>query len=91
MPDPSKLRVGDYVRFVDVPDEWSKPGLTLPKEDRAFMKVLIKRRYPSRIYEIDERGFPWVMMRVKDGKKYIWHHWSISESTGWRRVKKPSS
>ena len=90
MPDPRKLKVGDRIRFVAMPDEWSRPNYTLPREDRTFMKRMIGRRYPSRIYEIDERGIPWIMARIKHGDKTRLHMWGISESTGWRRVKQQS-
>ena len=91
MPDPRKLKVGDRVRFVAMPDEWSQPNITLPRESRAFMKAMIKRRFPSRVYEIDEYGLPWIMARLKVGDKYKLHTWGIGESTGWRRVKKRAS
>jgi hypothetical protein len=45
MPDPKSLKVGDRVRFVSIPTEWSAPGYVVPREDMTFMKRMIKRRW----------------------------------------------
>jgi hypothetical protein len=29
MPDPTTLKVGDRIRFIAVPDEWSRKGYTV--------------------------------------------------------------
>lgn len=86
MPNPGSLKIGDYVRFVALPDEWSSPGYVVPAYTLAFMKVMIGRRWASRVYEVDELG-PWIMARVRQRGKLRYHCWLISESTGWRVVK----
>ena len=86
MPDPKLLRVGDFVRFVALPDEWSRPGFTTPPDSIAFMKQMIRRSWPSRVYEIDEYGQPWIRAKIRERGKLREHFWAIFESTGWRRV-----
>ncbi len=85
MPDPKLLKVGDRVRFVAIPTEWSQPGYTLPPCDRSFLKKMIRRTWPPARSEIDEYGQPWISARIreKDGK-LPFHSWAIFESTGWR-------
>jgi hypothetical protein len=56
MPDPKSLKVGDRVRFVSIPTEWSQPGFTVQRCVRSFMKKMIRRAWPSRVSEIDEYG-----------------------------------
>jgi hypothetical protein len=87
MPDPKSLKVGDRVRFVAIPTEWSQPDFTVQPCDRSFMKKMICRTWPSRIDKIDEYGQPWISARIreKDGK-FHFHSWAIFESTGWRLV-----
>jgi hypothetical protein len=86
MPDPKTLKVGDLVRFVAIPAEWSRPGYTVQACDRSFMKRMIQRTWPSRVYQIDEFGQPWVSARIRERGKLCHHFWAILESTGWRRV-----
>ena len=45
MPDPKTLEVGDRVRFIVLPDEWSLPGYFVHPESRAFMRKMIDRRH----------------------------------------------
>ena len=54
MPDPKRLKVGDLVRFVSLPDEWSQKDFSVSHDDVAFMKKMIKRSWPSRVFMIDE-------------------------------------
>ena len=86
MPDPKTLKVGDLVRFVSLPEAWSRAGYTIQRESIAFMKKMIKRRSPSRVYEIDEYGQPWIAARFRERGRYVSHMWAIMEETGWRRV-----
>lgn len=86
MPDPGSLKVGDLVRFIALPDEWSRPDFKTPRDSVAFMKVMIKRKGPSRIWMIDEFGCPWIRARIYRRGKLEAHSWAIFESTGWRRV-----
>jgi hypothetical protein len=86
MPDPKLLKVGDRVRFVSIPTEWSAPGYDVPREDMTFMKRMIKRTRPSRVYQLDYLGYPWIRAVMRHGKKTVYHFWMISDSTGWRKV-----
>ena len=87
MPNPKTLKVGDLVRFISLPKEWSQPGYRLMPESLAFMKRMVRRKWPSRIYEIDEHG-PWIQARIRERGKARLHLWLIMESTGWRRVER---
>ncbi len=88
MPDPSQLKVGDLVRFTALPEEWSGSGATVLKESLEFMKVMIRRRWPSRVYEIDEYGTPWIAARIRRRGRRHYHSWGLAESTGWRWVQR---
>lgn len=86
--NPSKLKVGDLVRFTALPDEWNRGDLTLHKDSLVFMKTMIRRRFPSRVYEIDESGTPWIAARIRRRGRVEYHCWGIFESTGWRLVRR---
>jgi hypothetical protein len=86
MPNPKSLKVGDRVRFTSLPDEWSRKGYTIPLESVRFMKVMVKRRWASRVAEIDEYGCPWIHARIRVRGRIHHHRWAIMESTGWRLV-----
>jgi len=88
VPDPKTLRVGDLVRFVSIPEEWSQPGYRILPESVEFMERMIQRAWPSRVYEIDEFGHPWIAAKFKDEDNNLSHHWAIMESIGWRRVRR---
>ena len=88
MPDPKKLKVGDKIKFVALPEEWNVPGITLHAEDLAFMKKMIKRKWQSRVYRISEDGYPWSRARMKKRGRFEYHEWGIYEKTGWRLVRK---
>ncbi len=88
MPNPKYLKVGDLVRFVGLPDEWSQKGFSVSHDDVLFMKKLIMRSWPSRVSMIDEYGDPWISARIRERGKYYFHTWKIAESTGWRQVKR---
>ena len=88
MPDPKKLKVGDRVKFVALPDEWDAPRYSTPDEDVAFMKAMIARTWPSRVCRIDESGFPWIEARMRNRSRIVYHGWGIYENTGWRLVRK---
>jgi hypothetical protein len=93
MPDPKSLRVGDRIRFVAMPDEWSEPDYRLPPMSLRFMKAMLKRTWASRVEEIDELGQPWISARIRERGKLHINWWAIQESTGWRKVerRKPRS
>ena len=88
MPDPKTLKVGDRVKFVSLPEEWKTPGYLLPAEDAAFMKAMVARTWPSRVYKIEEDGAPWIAARMKQRGIMHHHSWGIYEETGWRLVRK---
>jgi hypothetical protein len=88
MPDPRSLQVGDRVRFTGIPDEWARPGYTVLRESKAFMKAMVRRKWSSRVREIDEYGIPWIHARLKVRGKWHYHYWGIMESTGWHAVKR---
>jgi hypothetical protein len=88
MPDPKTLNVGDKIRFTGVPDEWSDPKYKVSKESKLFLRYMITRKYPSRVYEIDENGHPWIVARIKIKGIFKHHAWAIMETTGWRKVEK---
>ena len=88
MPDPKKLQVGDRVRFVDFPEEWQDPQYTVLPESVEFMEAMIARHWPSRVYEIDEFGTPWIAARLRKDGEIEHHTWGILEQTGWRVVRR---
>jgi len=88
MPDPMKLKLGDRIRFVSLPDEWNDPHYFVHQECIEFMKAMISRSWPSRIYEIDEYGTPWIAARIRKGGRIEHHIWAIFEETGWRFVRR---
>ncbi|SFH58270.1 hypothetical protein SAMN05421753_101286 [Planctomicrobium piriforme] len=86
MPNPKDLRVGDLVRFISTPEEWSQPGYCIHAMSRRFMKKMILRTWPARVYEIDEWGYPWIRAIFYERGKRHYHSWAVTESTGWRKV-----
>ncbi len=88
MPEPQELKVGDKVMFIAMPDEWTTPSCEIPEESILFMERMNKRKFPSRVYEIDEYGQPWICAIFKENGERRYHTWAIMESTGWRKVKK---
>ncbi len=87
MPDPKSLKVGDRVRFVEFPEDWSRPGFVLHASSRRFMRVMIRRRRPVRVSNIDETGYPWVKARIRERNGIHYHSWMISETTSWKLVR----
>ena len=88
MPNPEDLKVGDKVRFIGMPEEWSDPHFRPPKKSKRFMKYLLQRKSPSLVSWIDEYGHPWIEARLTISGKHEHHTWAIFEKTGWRKVKK---
>jgi hypothetical protein len=65
-----RLKVGDYVRLVHMPTEFSRPGyLIYPDTLRAY-KRLIARGRPQRIFKVDAWAVPWISVRfrLKNGR-----------------------
>lgn len=88
MPEPKQLKIGDRIKFVSLPEEWQDPKSLVTEEDIKFMKIMIVRRWPSRVCGIDEYGTPWIDARTRGKRGWEWHSWSIFEKTGWRLVAK---
>jgi hypothetical protein len=88
MPDPKSLRIGDLVRFTDLPEEWARPGFLVPGSSRAFMNKMLKRSWPSRVYKVDEQGHAWIRARFCERGRFHYHDWMIVESSGWRLVRR---
>lgn len=86
MPDPLQLKVGDLVRFVSIPDEWARRGFHVHRESIQFMKRMIRRKWPARVYRLDESGYPYIHAMIRQRGKRYWHTWMITESSGWRKV-----
>jgi hypothetical protein len=87
MPDPRRLRVGDRIVYVALPDEWRRPEIRVHAASRRFLRTIVARGRPVRIARVDDDGRPWfrARMRRKDGR--LEHHeWCVVETTGWRRV-----
>jgi hypothetical protein len=81
------LRVGDRIRLVAEPPEWrQQPGYQLPPCTRRLWRLLIARRRPLRIYEVDEWGVPWARCRVRGRGGWEHHYLAIVEG-GWVRVR----
>ena len=87
MPDPKKLKIGDKVKFVALPDEWNAPGYFVHDETVAFMKAMIARTWPSQVCRIDEDGYAWIQARMRHGDGIAHHEWGIFAKTGWRLVR----
>jgi hypothetical protein len=81
------LRVGHRVRPVGWPAEWDRPGYHLPAETADLWRLLVARRRPLRVYEVDDWGAPWVRCRVpKPGGGWEHHFLAITDEGGWVRV-----
>lgn len=86
MPDPKTLKVGDLVRFVELPAEWAAAGCAVSADSVELMKRLIGRPWPARVCRVDQEGYPWIRAVTIDGGRRFYHDWMIRESTGWRQV-----
>jgi hypothetical protein len=86
MPSPRSLKVGDRVRFVSLPEEWSQPGYRIHSSSVRFMKALIRRGRSCRVARV-KHGGPWIDARFRQKNGSIERHmWMITEKTGWERV-----
>jgi hypothetical protein len=68
------------------PPEWRRPGCHLPAETAALWRLLVTRRRPLRVYEVDEAGAPWVRCRVRTAGRGWEHHFLAITHGGWVRV-----
>ena len=81
-----ELRVGDRLRPVTAPPEWQQSGDHLPADTAELWRVLVARRRPLRVYEVDARGVPWVQCRVLSNNGGWEHHFLAITHGGWVRV-----
>jgi len=88
MPDPRTLEIGDFVRFIALPEEWKQPGYQIHRDSVAFMKRMIRRTWPTRVVMHDQFGYPMICARMRQRGKLHYHSWLITEATGWRLVKR---
>ena len=89
MPSPRRLKVGDRVRFVSLPEEWEQPGYRVHASSIRLMNVLIRRGRPCRVARV-EHGGPWIDARLRGRNGRVERHsWMIREKTGWRQVERP--
>lgn len=83
-----ELRVGDRVRLVADPPEWQLPGYRLPAETRDLWRLLMARRWPLRVFEVDDWGTPWVQCRVRRPGGEWEHHALALCHGGWVLVQR---
>ncbi len=81
-----ELRIGDRVRPVGFPPEWGQPGYHLPADTADLWRLLVARRRPLRVYEVDAWGAPWVRCRVRTPAGGWEHHFLAVTQGGWVRV-----
>jgi hypothetical protein len=63
-------------------------GYTFHRDTRRLYQLLIDRRTPVRVFEVDEDNLPWIRcrFRLKDGR---WeHHWLAINDDSWVRVRR---
>jgi hypothetical protein len=65
------LRVGDRVKIVHFPYEFSKRDYTMHDETRAAYRHLIETKEELCVRHIDDEGYPWVKftIRADDGEE----------------------
>ena len=85
-----KLRVGDRIRFVSMPTEFSQPGYFVHKDTLRVYRRLIARRRSVRVAFLGDWGdwkVPWIRCRFrrKDGR--IEYHALAINHDGWVRVR----
>jgi len=81
-----ELRVGDRVRVVRMPTGVDAPGYTFHRETRRVYQRLIVRRKPSRVFEVDGSGLPWIRCRFRR-KNGSWEYHSLAiNDDSWVRV-----
>lgn len=82
------LRVGDRVRFVRVPTFQGVVGGGLMPETLRLYKRLIRRGRPSRVFQIDENGLPWIRCQFRRKNGGWEHHWLAINDDSWVVVRR---
>jgi hypothetical protein len=82
-----KLRVGDRVRFVNMPTEFARPGYFVHRDTLRVYRRLIERSRTVRVAYFDDWKLPWIrcQFRGKDGR--IEYHELAINHDGWVLVK----
>jgi len=82
-----KLKVGNRIRIVRMPSEFSRPGYSVAGFTKKLYRDLIARGRSLRIAEIDTDGRPWVScrFRLKDGR-WDYHYLAVDDDS-WVRVR----
>ena len=85
-----KLRVGDRIRIVSMPSEFSRPGRFVHQDTLRVYRRLIERGRSVRVAYLEQWGestAPWIrcQFRQKDGS--IEYHSLMINHDGWVRVK----
>ena len=77
-----RLKIGDRVRLVDMPTEFSRPDCFVHRHTlRAYRRVIARGR-PQRIFQIDAWGTPWISFRFKMKNGRWQHHWLVVNHDG---------
>jgi hypothetical protein len=81
------LQVGDRVRIVQLPSDWSRPDWRVDASTRRLYRWLIERRRSVRVSRLDEYGQPWIWCRSRQsGGRWIHHALALADDS-WVRVK----
>ena len=81
-----RLRVGDRVRIVRMPNDFSRPDYYVHATTRRVYRLLIARGRPLRVFKVDESGLPWVQCRFRR-RNGSWEHHSLAiNDDSWVRV-----
>jgi hypothetical protein len=73
------LKVGDRVRFVHMPTDFTRPGYGIHQETLDAYRRLIERNRPLRVYKIDDWKLPWVQFRFRlKGGRIEYHSLAVN-------------
>ena len=82
------LRVGERVRLLGMPPEFSQPGYYLHSDTRRVYRLLVKRGRSLRVRRIDEYGAPWAECRFRKRNGSVDRHWLAFTHDGWIKVQR---
>lgn len=82
-----KLQVGDRVRFVRLPTEFSQPGYFVHKDTLRLYKRLIARRRSTQVAYLDDWQRPVICYRFIGKSGRMEYHSLIIDDDSWVRVK----
>jgi hypothetical protein len=69
-----RLKIGDRVRLVHLPTEFSQPGYHLHRDTLRVYKRLVALRKTLTVNEIDSYRLPWVQFRLRREDGGYEHH-----------------